>query len=210
MKGRLAWVRQLARDGNMIVALAALATSVVAVMVAWDEARIVRQAYRTAFSPVLEVRADMAFSESEESAFVIEARNVGPGAAAIEGARVTARGEPVADWLSLTETLLTPRLAREARFEAGRAAGFLRPGEDEAFLRLVWSRAQPVRVPLRQHVGGAYPEAREAFAVEVCYCSLFEECWVAATDRTRPEKTEGCDGFGAPFAAIEETYRNPA
>ena len=199
-----------ATRANFAVAVAALLTSFVAVLVAWDESRVVRQAYRTAFSPVLEVRAEMAFSETEESRFVIEARNVGPGAAAIEGARVTARGKRVTGWPPLTEALLTPRLAREARFEAGRAAGFLRPGEDEAFLRLVWPSIQPVRVPLRQHVGGDYPAARAAFAVEVCYCSLFEECWVAATDRTRPEKTDSCDGFGAPFAAIEETYRNPA
>lgn len=199
-------------DANTLLGVAALLTSVIAVLVAWDESRVLRQAYRTAFTPILEVRMDvmqaedqprLASGEGRVNELAFRVRNVGPGVAELRSATLTSEGEPIGDWDAFSGALLAPILARDARVEGGQAAGFVEADASATLIRLTWPDSQIANVPLRQT---DWTAKREAVTAEVCYCSLFDECWTARAGRTRPEPVRECPEGDAPFAAIARSY----
>ena len=207
-KGPLVLLRNLKpSDTNLIVAMAALVTSVVAVVIAWDESRVLREAYRTAFTPIIDVRAGLDFSESEPSVFGIDVRNVGPGVARIESARMRYAGEQVGIYADFASAMFNPFLAREAAIASAPSIGYLKADEDRRVLALEWTTFQGNRSQLREWVADRQADSLSRFDFVVCYCSLFEECWEAHANRTAPVKVAACEATGDPTTALDRSLR---
>lgn len=179
-------------DANTLLGGAALLTSVIAVLVAWDESRVLRQAYRTAFTPIVEVRADLTDGgRGEPSVFAIDLRNVGPGVARIEAVSLRADGEPVRQ--DLAAAMFPPALAPQASVRGAPVLGYLKADEALRAASVSFDGAQRTRGMLAAYRREAYPDRLAALTFGVCYCSLFEECWETGLGQAAPRPVSACE-----------------
>lgn len=157
-------------EGNkveFIVAVCALITSVVAVYIAWDQGRVMRAQQHGEVFPVLQIDG-FVFNRDAYSDVGIRVRNSGVGPALIESIHLKVGGEEVRD---LQTVLGGPTFSSVSWYTlSGRA---LAAGDS----------VEPLRLTLTAEDGFATPDvvdltrSTENWAVEVCYCSVFNRCW---------------------------------
>jgi hypothetical protein len=127
-------------------------------------------------------------SDGSDSVIRFSLTNKGIGPARIEGMEVRLDGQPVKSVRELLNACCSAggeNAATQVSWRLSTANGeILRPGEDKAFLHLsrhadpaVWSRIR------------ALPDK---VAVKVCYCSVFDECWVAQSTTNQAERVKAC------------------
>lgn len=194
-------------DANTVVAVAALATSVVAVWVAWDESRLQRRSQRASFMPILEVEASLQGTTAEHGGTAsIEVRNAGTGVAFIETAELRIDGDAVDDYQTLASALFSPELAALADLSWETLRGYIQPQETKAALVFRWPGTDEARARLGDYLAGDIVARGERFTLELCYCSLFGECWRSAFGGVeRPTPVPSC---GRPQDAIEAIWQS--
>lgn len=157
-------------NGNkveMLIAICAVITSVIALFVAWDQGRVMRAQQHGAVYPVLQI--DGFVSKTADTASMgIRISNSGVGPALIEQVRMLKDGEPIAT--------LTPKVERLPKGYdlswaslVGRAVA---PGSDVVPFRVDWPRDGISD----DHLDTIATEWSQLDA-EICYCSVFERCW---------------------------------
>ena len=106
--------------------------------------------------------------------------NKGIGPARIEGMELSYDGKPMANADALLKTCCSSKGEAQQRWISSANGEILRPGEEKNFLKL-------------NHTADAQQWAvlndlPAKVAVKVCYCSVFDECWV--TQSSSPSKAE--------------------
>lgn len=177
-------------DTNTLVAVAALLTSVVAVFIAWDEARLQRQNQRAQFLPIIGIEGSAQTSD-DELALKVTLTNRGHGTAQVQSFEIFFGDEPIDTWEGFADSLLTEELAAAADFSWSDPTGYYQPSDRNAVVILRWD--QSMRDAFAENVSRSGLERIAQFNVEVCYCSIFEECWTVqmAGDRY-PKKLASC------------------
>jgi hypothetical protein len=183
-------------DTNRVVAIAALITSVVAVFIAWDESRLLRKSQAASFMPIVETRPT--FNLSTDNLLVaIAIRNSGHGVAYVEAAELVYDGEPVTSYEAFFETVLRPDLREEADFSWASMHGFLQPGETKPVISLRWPDNARNREKLSQFLNEEIAAKTEKVRLEICYCSVFGDCWMQSQlGSARPEPRRACESGG--------------
>jgi hypothetical protein len=114
--------------------------------------------------------------------------NKGIGPARIEGMEVSLDGKPVANAAELLQTCCASPDKAAAPFGGvvSTANGeILRPGEEKHYLRLNKLADDPRWAKVAELPGKV--------SVKVCYCSVFDECWVAQSgDMRKVEQVKAC------------------
>lgn len=177
----------LQATGTMAAAIAAL----IALFVAWDQGRVMRQEIRASVWPALQVDG---FSTQREGAILqgLNIQNAGVGPARIDSITVYYQDTIVPDLDALSE-LFPGHTGRSATSVTGRiiAAGdtvevfaFQAPLEDgDDAVAMMYDLASNYRI-------------------DVCYCSVLDECWLARTIGTvtpKPESVDACPVEGVSF-----------
>lgn len=169
---------------EMLIALCAVLTSVIALFVAWDQGRVMRAQQHGAVFPVLQI--DGYVSRMPETASMgLRVSNSGVGPALIERVRMM-RGEAViAD--------LQPHVDRLPEGHdlswSGLTGRAIAPGAEIMPIRLDWRRDEISDDAL-------YSAAADwaELSLEVCYCSVFDRCWVMSGIGTaRAEQVKRCE-----------------
>lgn len=168
---------------EMLVALCALVTSVVAVYIAWDQGRVMRAQQHGEVYPVLQV--DGTSSNSlHYSELGLNVSNSGVGPALIESVELIVDGEVVTDLLDVVGTLPLPSSDSSAAL-AGRA---LAPGEKIEAIDLRWDRSEVSPEEI-----GNFALATSDWQLKICYCSVFGRCWQTSRIGTgRAERINEC------------------
>ena len=166
--------------GTMAAAIAAL----IALFVAWDQGRVMRQEIRASVWPALQVDG---FSTQRDDAIVqgLNIQNAGVGPARIDSIAIFYRGALVADLEALSE-LFPGHTGRSATSVTGRIIGAGDTVEVFAF--------QAPRSEGDDAVEMMYDLASN-YTVDVCYCSVLDECWMAHTSGSanpKPESVDAC------------------
>lgn len=149
------------RNPEMIVALSALVVSIFTVAIGAYSAWIDRSYARAAVWPRLE--AGRGFDGAQ---FTYVVANRGTGPALIRHVQVALDGEPVADWSGLFDRLGTPQRRYLQSQVSGRT---LSPNQTVEALRIDDPRLLTAMVEA---------SAAGRFDVRLCYCSIYEQCWV--------------------------------
>ena len=193
-------------NANTVIAVSALATSVVAVFIAWDEARLLRRSQAAAFMPIID--GSLAFNLDYEDMYIrLTAENVGHGVAWIEGAEMLFAGEPVQDWQGFQDTLLTPELGAKADLSWSSTRRFLPAGEKVELFTLRWREDPETRAQLTSFVTEEAFERYEQTNFSLCYCSLFDACWVKDMGSVeRAEPVSNCSFTSDPTEALWTSY----
>lgn len=123
-------------------------------------------------------------------------RNAGLGPARAEWLKLSLDGKPLPDWASLLKAL------RDEAAASGDPAGaaaignwstsdvpmFVQGGSSLQLLR--WPRTEE-NAPIWTFINKI--RARDRLRVQTCYCSIFDECWIADSVVFRPKPVESCE-----------------
>lgn len=160
--------------------------AVVALYAALTESEAVRQQTSAAVWPFVQVSV-VDFDSAETAGFTLSLINAGVGPAKIRSVRMTLDGEPMRDWAAVVAHLggvLDDQVSRSS--VSGRV---LSPDE-----RLDMISVTDPDLARQFQAATANPEN----AISYCYCSIFDECWLADSrrDALDPESVEVCPDFG--------------
>jgi len=155
---------------EVLIALSAILIGVCSLFVAIYETSLTRKAQHASVWPHVDVAPS--FRGGEFSLGVI---NSGVGPARIEAAWVSHSGERKQDWTDALSAVTgqPPTVDGYASVINGRV---LPAGEREVILAFAREGAETTALisAIREHV------IEGTFDVSVCYCSVFDECWVAS------------------------------
>lgn len=180
---------------SQITAVAAILTSLMALAVSLYETRIMRAWQQASTQPIVEVRLDANLG-GDPLTFEFRVRNMGQGAAYIQGIRADVDGEPVegfGDILTTWNSLPTT----EALQTSNRAyVGYLEPGGERIPSTVNVSLITADQASVEQH-WTALESLSDKTSIQICYCSVFEQCWINDFQtRNRAQSVDSCpDSF---------------
>lgn len=173
-------------NGNkaeMLIAICAVLTSVIALFVAWDQGRVMRDQQHGSVYPVLQM--DGFISRLQDRASLgLRVSNSGVGPALIESVAMLQGGKHL-DGLAAYRERLPDGYDISWTSLTGRS---LAPGAEVTALEITWPRDKITDAQLNQVAaewGG--------LELEICYCSVFDRCWQARDfDTQRAERIKSC------------------
>ena len=169
-----------------ILSVIGIFIAVVALYAALKESAAVRQQTAAAVWPFVQLIIED-YDTGNEAGFSITFTNAGVGPAKIVGVRLVLDGEPVRDWVQAVKIVGGDTDGDVSRnFIGGRV---LRPEETVEMIRTT----DP---DLARRFQAAI--ARPKKHITYCYCSIFQECWLADSrkDLQSPDAVEMCPDFG--------------
>lgn len=160
------------------VSFVAIGLSLAALVVSVLEVQAVRDGERAQFWPYIDVR------QSYSSAgFSIETSNKGVGPARIRHAALLLDGKPVVDLdAAIRATLADDAFSYEVYRTSKLAPGVMSADESLSFFAVPWE-------PRTRKLVDAW---RNRIDAEICYCSVYNDCWTVRMSRSEPAPTPTC------------------
>lgn len=176
-------------NGNkveMLIAICAVITSVIALFVAWDQGRVMRAQQHGAVYPVVQLDGFVSTHTARRS-LGLRLSNSGVGPALIESVTLLENGQPI-------DGFETHRAGLPGRYDlswTGIVGRALAPGESVEPVEISWTVDA-----LSESDFYSVADEWDDLALEICYCSVFGRCWTmrgigTGTDRTR--RTKSCE-----------------
>ena len=178
-RSRKPWHRHFETVGS----ISAIVVGVAALYVSWDQGRVMREEVRASVWPALQVDGFASRAEGDLS-LGLRVQNAGVGPARVERITIRHRGELVPDLESMIA---------------------LMPGGGDLSLQTLTGRiiaaggtAQPFTLRYDESLAGDAVEIMadlsDRWTVEVCYCSVLDQCWVSGQNRTALVAVSDCAG----------------
>tara|TARA_R110000823_G_scaffold166526_2_gene298572 strand:- start:187 stop:795 length:609 start_codon:yes stop_codon:yes gene_type:complete len=187
-------------NGNkaeMLIAICAVITSVVALFIGWDQARLMRLQQRADVWPILQITHQTDIN-SDMVSYAVEFRNAGVGPALIEahyilipGRRGSASFGELVDY-SIPESFGAPFLAT-----ASIDGRVIRQGDFLLPISANWPATEETTAGLQERVKQFVSGELEPAVVFSCFCSILEECWISSTlqHQSRPKPVKSCSAL---------------
>lgn len=183
-----------------------LTTGIVAVLVAFlslivarDQTLLAQDTAKAAVLPIISL--DVGYEnigDRNNSAFVVRLNNVGAGLAHIQSVVPTQHDEPIETIQAFDDAIMTRRMRGNVGFpNVTAAAGYLQAGESLVPRHYRMSAAGS---ELNAYLRGQFGTPLDGLDVDVCYCSVFEDCWtVSYAKRETPKPVKSCKIANAPI-----------
>lgn len=165
--------------------ISAIVVGIAALYVSWDQGRVMREEVRASVWPAVQISASVN-RRIDDLIINMKLENAGVGPARVERITILHEGEVVTDIDDLVERM-SPGPDRSIEVSTGRImapGGKLRPFE------------------LRYPAGSEMAEMdavellevlSKDWSMEVCYCSVLDQCWIGGDDQTGQQEVERCD-----------------
>jgi hypothetical protein len=141
--------------------------------------------------------ADLGDGRGNQPVLSISLVNTGIGPARLRSVELSYAGRPVESLTALIAACCTnpadgamPKLNYE--YTGSLAGAMLRAGGERALFRWRGAPDDPRWARL--------DKARERVRVRVCYCSVFDECYLRDNERTEPEHSAACPAPALPYS----------
>jgi hypothetical protein len=163
---------------DRIMAICAIIVAAASLTVAVYEARTNREYQKLSVWPYLRQSNAMVPGES----YMRNISNLGVGPALIKSVRVSVDGRPQRDWAEVSRAL-TGRAIPELVYSSFHSGSVLLPDKTSTVLTIppgdtalkFWEQAQTERLSIR-----------------VCYCSLYDDCWLSDSGAEQPAPVPTC------------------
>ena len=201
------------RHLDLILPITAMFVSLVSILIAWHHSQIMRELVHeneriveAESLPYIDIySSDMASDNSPTLRLAVQNEGVGP--ARIAEVVMTVNGTPVPDFNTLIDQCCArgllhskePTPSNIARFAtASRPVSvrdrMIRPGEGaDVFAWPITEANKPVVDRLEAAL------ASDAVNIAVCYCSVFDDCWVRTDSGRRPTPVKECPVAAVPY-----------
>ncbi|MEE4295113.1 MAG: hypothetical protein V2J20_00670 [Wenzhouxiangella sp.] len=189
VKTRKPWHQRFETVGS----ISAIVVGVAALFVSWDQSRVMREDLKASLWPALQVEGYVS-NDGQALGIGVRVQNAGVGPARIERFTMRYLGETVPDINGLIERLP--------------------PGSDQTGVQLVKGRIvapgdsmNPFEFSYSGLTGLDAVEMMGALAdqwsIEICYCSVLDQCWVSGSDGVPPQEVADCAGPGTSLNVMQ-------
>ena len=191
-------------DIGLTTGIVAVFISFLALIVAWNQTRLASDTAKASVLPIVDV--DLGYVVDGEALFFeVKLDNVGVGVADIYSLRTLKDGEPFADEAAFQSSVMSPNMVAWSEAIDGEAVNYLAPNESTTPLRYLIRN--PYQARSNDYLDGSLGEPMAGVDVEVCYCSVFDDCWtVRHLDRAKPSRVASCGTGDVPADAFAD-YR---
>jgi hypothetical protein len=177
--------------GTLAAALAAL----IALFVAIDQGRVMRAQQHASVMPILDAEVQLNDNGSTVELAVV-LRNDGVGPAFVESLRILSDGVPMETWDQFN-TVIFPEALRSADiFNGATVRGALGAGRQQPVVSFTWNRDdanEAAFLDLLERIVSTGSHIQ----IETCYCSVFDQCWIAEPGDTAQAGTvRSCPNAG--------------
>ena len=189
---------------DLLVGLCALATSVISIWLAISQGDDMERLVQAQSWPFLGFDSSNVQPNPQtgapEHVITLALENLGVGPAKIRSVEIRYDGKPIGGGRELLKACCDPldpetaeRASAEAPFVTSSTSGrVLRAGQRLELIR--WPRGT-----LNAKRWDQFDQARFKLAMEVCYCSVFDECWRVANDSNDAKRTKTCPAPAVPY-----------
>jgi len=179
-------------DIGLMTGLCALAISFVGIVTSRAAFKMNQETQKARVLPIIDM--DMGYEnigDRSEATFVVRLNNVGAGIAHIQRVVPLQNGEPVDALQDFEDAIMTRRMRSNSGFPiTSGATGFLRAGDNIEPRRY---RMGAAGSELGAYLRGDFGTPMDNIDLDVCYCSVFEDCWtVKYLDRKLPKPVKNC------------------
>lgn len=200
---------------DLVLPVAALFVSFVSILIAWHHSEIMRELVHqneriveAESLPYLDISTSDLAEDRRTSAFRLIVQNQGVGPARIAEVMMTVHGQPVANFKTLIDHCCVPGLFQSTKrgkkqlsairngdvIQSTLRDRMIRPGEavDVVDWRSTDANQQAIEL-LRNGF------ASDVVNMTVCYCSVFNECWLRTDIGDRPVPVKQCPVASVPY-----------
>lgn len=170
----------------------AVIVAAVALYVGWDQARIGRNQQHADVFPVIQIISDNIVVQTKDGntarRLMLKAANAGVGPAFIESGKWSIDGTDIKRVADIS-ALMPEGLAIWNEYQGIHENFLLAAGEEFIIWEVSWPNDAKSR-PLSSEFLNKFWE----MDLELCYCSLYERCWVSKynAEKPRPEAVKVC------------------
>ena len=169
-----------------ITSALALAVSVFALALGAWQTRLMQSQARASVWPHLEIGYTYN-SNADENGFLWRIDNNGVGPARIETVALSLDGKPMTNW---REVLRALGFKGEMRVSTTSLAGEVIPPSLNRETAI-----DTIRINQRD-AASLFKEAVPRFKMDICYCSVYDDCWIARWQITKVEPVARCESAG--------------
>ncbi|WP_409433181.1 hypothetical protein ACJ3XI_01405 [Litorimonas sp. RW-G-Af-16] len=185
-------------DLGLATGMCALLISFVGIVTSRATFKMNQETQKARVLPIIDV--DMGYEnigDRSEAAFVVRLNNVGAGIAHIQRVTPLKNGEPVTTLQEFEDTIMNRRMRSNIGYPVvAPAAGFLAAGKSVTPRRY---RMGAAGSELGAYLRGEYGVPMDGLDIDVCYCSVFSDCWtVKYLDKKLPKPVDSCGIDDAP------------
>jgi hypothetical protein len=166
----------------------AVGISLMALVVGFYQARIAERQAHASVWPYLTIGYNL-YDRGENRGFTWTVDNSGLGPALIQSVVVSLDGKPVRRWEDVTAVL---GLKKDFEHTTSSVRGRVLPPNSNRDTTI-----QAIRV-FALPDAEAFWKARERLQMDVCYCSVYQECWVAHWLKQKVDPVSKCSGAATP------------
>jgi hypothetical protein len=203
------------RKRDLILPVVALFVSFVSIMIAWHHSQVMQELVHqnerlveAESLPYLQIDTSDLDTDLRTPAYRLTVQNQGVGPARVGEVVITVNGQPVPNFNTLVDRCCAPGLLQAASRGSKQFRGIrngevilstlhdrmIRPGEAvDAFNWQVTPANQPVIDRLKKGF------ASDEINTSICYCSVFDDCWVRSDDDRRPVAVKECPIPKVPY-----------
>ena len=186
-------------DIGLTTGIIAVLIAFLSLLVAHTQTRMALEAQKASVLPIIDI--DMGYEnigDRSNAAFVVRLSNLGAGLANIQRVVPLQNGEPIEDITAFDSAIMNGRMRSNVGFpDTSPATGYLRAGDSIEPRRY---RMGAAGSELGAYLRGDFGTPLDGLDVEVCYCSVFKDCWtVKQADRKEPKPVKSCGIDDAPI-----------
>ena len=175
---------------DIIFGALAVVLSCVSVFIAIEHGRTMERLVAANTWPNISYGTSNESADGKGDVISFELTNTGVGPARIETIELFYKDKPMANWSAL---LVAAVGHGTYNYDSSRLLGEVMPARDEIHGMILHKDMN------RPGVWDTLNVERRKVRMRVCYCSVFDECWVMDTAARRPERVREC----APSQGVE-------
>ncbi len=167
----------------------ALAVSVFALALGAWQTRLMQSQARASVWPYLSIGYTYS-NNIDADAFIWTIDNNGVGPARVQSVTLSLDGKPMRNWAEVLAVLGTSKHLNTAITSF--AGSVIPPNTNRE------TTVSAIRVN-DQEFGMLFKNAIDRFRMDICYCSVYDECWIAHWQRWRVDPVDRCPVDGVQF-----------
>lgn len=180
---------------NALLPIAALVASAASIAIAVHHGHTMEKLVASNSYPNLDIengnRIDLGDGAGARPVIYVSVTNTGVGPARVRSVEMTIDGRPVRGLTDLLAACCGGGAAGHYFFSGDVRGRLVPPGK--SIQLFAWPR------PESDDAWSKLEKSRDRITLKTCYCSVFDECYVADSSRREPDRVDSCPTVGMPF-----------